>query len=54
VEQAKRKKKRKTQDYTVKHSEDGSRTSKEELAAYKISEQNQDPMVSFHKGLMPL
>jgi hypothetical protein len=54
VEPAWRKEKRKTQDYMVKHSEDGSRTSREELAGNKISEQKQDPMASFHKGYMPL
>jgi ribosome assembly protein YihI (activator of Der GTPase) len=54
VEPARRKKKRKTQDYMAKHSEDGSRTSREELAGNKSSEQEQDPMASFHKGPMPL
>jgi hypothetical protein len=39
VEPARRKKKRKTQDYMAKHSEDGSRTSREELAGNKISDQ---------------
>jgi hypothetical protein len=39
VEPARRKKERKTQDYyMVKHSRDGSRTSREELARNKISE----------------
>jgi ribosome assembly protein YihI (activator of Der GTPase) len=38
----------------AKHSEDGSRTSREELAGNKSSEQEQDPVVSFHKGPMPL
>jgi hypothetical protein len=54
VEPARRKKKRKTQDYMTKHSEDGSRTSREELAGNKISEQKQDPMADVHKGSMPL
>jgi hypothetical protein len=54
VEPASRKKKRKTQDYMVKHSEDESRTTREELAGNKSSEQEQDPMASFHKGSMPL
>jgi ribosome assembly protein YihI (activator of Der GTPase) len=49
-----RRKKRKTQDFMAKHSEDGSRTSREELAGNKSSEQEQDPMASFHKGPMPL
>jgi hypothetical protein len=40
VELARRKKKRKTQDYMAKHSEDGSRTSREKLAGNKVSEQN--------------
>jgi hypothetical protein len=35
------------------HSEDGNRTSREELDRDKSSEQEQYPMVSFHKGLMP-
>jgi ribosome assembly protein YihI (activator of Der GTPase) len=52
VEPARRKKKRKTQDYMAKYSDDGSRTSREELARNKSSEQEQDP--SFHKGPMPL
>jgi hypothetical protein len=47
VEPARRKKKRKTQDYMAKLSEDGSRTSKEELAGNKSSGQEQDPMASF-------
>jgi ribosome assembly protein YihI (activator of Der GTPase) len=51
---ARRKKKRKTQDYMAKHSEDGSRSSREELAGNKSSEQEQDPMASFHKGPVPL
>jgi hypothetical protein len=38
VEPARRKKERKTQDYMVKHSRDGSRTSRQELARNKISE----------------
>jgi hypothetical protein len=38
----------------AKHSEDGSRTSREEMAGNKSSEQERDPMVSFHKGPMPL
>jgi hypothetical protein len=50
----KRKKKRKTQDYMAKHSENGSRTSREELTENKSSEQEQDPMTSFHKGPLPL
>jgi hypothetical protein len=50
----KRKKKRKTQDYMAKHSEDGSRTSREELTGNKSSEQKQEQMVSFHKGPLPL
>jgi hypothetical protein len=54
VEPARRKKKRKTQDYMVKYSDDGSRTSREELARNKSSEQEQDPMASFHKGPKPL
>jgi ribosome assembly protein YihI (activator of Der GTPase) len=54
VETTGRKKKRKTQEYIVKHSEDGSRTSREELAGSKVSEQKQDPMASFHKGPLPL
>jgi ribosome assembly protein YihI (activator of Der GTPase) len=54
VESARRKKKRKTQDYMAKHSEDGSRTLREELAGNKSSGQEQDPMASFHKGPMPL
>jgi ribosome assembly protein YihI (activator of Der GTPase) len=54
VEPARRKKKKKTQDYMAKHSEDGSRTSREELAGNKSSEQEQNPVVSFHKGPMPL
>jgi hypothetical protein len=37
-----------------KHSEDGSRTSREELAGNKISEQKQDLMASFYKSPMPL
>jgi hypothetical protein len=45
---------RKTQDYMAKHSEDRSRISREELAANKILEQIQDPMVSFHTQPMPL
>jgi hypothetical protein len=45
---------KRTQDYMAKHSEDGSRTSREQLAANKISEQKQDPMASFHKGPMCL
>jgi ribosome assembly protein YihI (activator of Der GTPase) len=49
-----RRKKRETQEYMAKHSEDGSRTSREELARNKSSEQEQDPMASFHKGPMPL
>jgi hypothetical protein len=47
VEPARRKNKRKTQDYTAEHSEDGSRTSREEFPGNKISEQKQDPMASF-------
>jgi hypothetical protein len=54
VEPARRKKKRKTQDYMVKHGEDESRTTREELAGNKSSEQEQDLMASFHKGPMPL
>jgi ribosome assembly protein YihI (activator of Der GTPase) len=54
VEPTSKKKKRKTQEYMAKHSDDGSRTSREELAGNKSSEQEQDPMVSFHKGPMPL
>jgi hypothetical protein len=38
----------------AKYSEDGSRTSREDLARNKSSEQEQDPMASFHKGPMPL
>jgi hypothetical protein len=49
-----RKKKRETKDYMAKHSGDGSRTSKEELAGNKISEQKQDVMARFHKSPMPL
>jgi hypothetical protein len=52
VEPARRKKKKKTQDYMAKHSEDGSRTSTEELAGNKSFEQEQDLMASFHKGRM--
>jgi hypothetical protein len=44
------KKKRKTQDYMAKHSDDGSRISREEPAENKVSEQKQVPMASFHKG----
>jgi hypothetical protein len=39
----------KTQDYMAKHSDDGSRSSREELAGNK-----QDPMANFHKGRMTL
>jgi hypothetical protein len=53
-EPARRKKRRKTQDYMAKHSEDGSRTSREEMAGNTSSEQERDPMASFHKGPMPL
>jgi ribosome assembly protein YihI (activator of Der GTPase) len=52
VEPARRRKK--TQDYMAKRSEDGSRTSREELAGNRGFEQEQDPMASFHKGPMPL
>jgi hypothetical protein len=38
----------------VKHSEEGSRIQKEELAGNKISEQKQYPMASVHKDPMPL
>jgi ribosome assembly protein YihI (activator of Der GTPase) len=51
VEPARRRKKRKTQDYMAKHSENGSRTSRKELAGNKRSEQEQDPMASFIKAL---
>jgi hypothetical protein len=54
VEPARRKKERKTQDYKVKHSEDGSTTSMEELAGNKISEHKEDLMATFHKGPMSL
>jgi hypothetical protein len=37
VEPARRKKERKTQDYMAKHSEDGSRTSREEVTGNTIS-----------------
>jgi hypothetical protein len=47
-------KERKTQDYMVKYSEDGSRTSREEVAGNKISEQKEDLMTSFRRGPMPL
>jgi hypothetical protein len=53
VEPARRKKERKTQDYMTKHSENGSRTSREDLAGNKISEQEQDATVSFLKDPMP-
>jgi hypothetical protein len=36
----------------MKHSEDGNRTSREELAGNKISEQKEDLMKSSHKGPM--
>jgi hypothetical protein len=52
VEPARRKKK--TQDKMAKHGEDGSRTSREELAGNRSFEQEQDPMASFHKGSTPL
>jgi hypothetical protein len=51
---ARRKKKRKTQDYMAKRSEDGSRTSREEFARNNISKQKRDVMTSFHKGPMLL
>jgi hypothetical protein len=54
VEPARRKKERKTQDYKVKHSQDGSTTSREELAGNKISEHKQDLRAIFHKDPMPL
>jgi hypothetical protein len=49
-----RRKERKTQDYVAKHSDDGSRTSSEELVGNKICRQKQDPMTRFHKGPMSL
>jgi hypothetical protein len=52
VEPARRKKKRKAQDYMAKHSEDRNRISREELAGNKISEQKLDQMESFHKSPM--
>jgi hypothetical protein len=51
VEPARRKKKRKTQDYMAKHSEDGSRTSREQLAGNKSSEQNRIGWRAFIKAL---
>jgi hypothetical protein len=36
----------------AKHNKDGNRTSREELARNKTSEQKHDPMASFHKGPM--
>jgi hypothetical protein len=54
VKPARRKDEGKTQDYTAKHREDGSRTSREEMAGNNISEKRQDQMTNFHTCPMPL
>jgi hypothetical protein len=49
-----RKEEEEEEDPGLHYSEDGSRSSREELAGNKSSEQEQDPMASYHKGPVPL